>query len=237
MNTCDRCYVGNNNCSANMNFGIHITGVSKSFLIEHNVCNANGGLLSPTFYGRGIELSSALGQDAVSGHTIRYNTCRFNLNYGGPLDNGSEGVGIGLDDGTRACSVYGNVISNNEGNGIQLYGGGDPARYADTGGHMITSNMMDSNCSFSVLNRRGGGTEPSPFQAHIALAYIYGSPTVVSNNVFMGATRQGIYQDGTDANIVVFGNVYMGVPFLVAWLFGSGGAEQDGPDLPVRAGQ
>jgi hypothetical protein len=30
---------------------------------------------------------------------------------------------------------------------------------------MITSNMMDSNCSHSVLNRRSGGTTASPFQA------------------------------------------------------------------------
>jgi parallel beta-helix repeat protein len=216
MTSGERSYVGNNNCSANMNFGIHVTGLAKSYLIENNVCNGNGGLLSPTYYGRGIELTSAAGPDAVSGHTIRYNTCRFNQNYGGPLDNGSEGVGIGLDNGTRACAVYGNVVSNNEGNGIQLYGGGDPARYPDTGGHMIMSNMMDSNCSFSVLNRRSGGTMPSPFQAHIALAYIYGSPTVVSNNVFMGTTRGGIYQDTTDANIVVFGNVYLGVPFPLA---------------------
>jgi parallel beta-helix repeat protein len=216
MNSGDRSYVGNNNCSANMNFGIHITGVAKSYLIESNVCNSNGGTLSPTFYGRGIELTSAAGPNAVSGHTIRYNTCRFNFNYGGPLDNGSEGVGIGLDNGTSKCSVYGNIISNNEGNGIQLYGGGDPARYPDTGGHTLMSNMMDSNCTHSVLNRRSGGTTLSPFQAHISLAYIYGSRTVISNNVFMGTTRAGIYTDSTDSNIVIFGNMYFGVPFPVA---------------------
>jgi parallel beta-helix repeat protein len=212
LNSGDRSYVGNNNCSNNMNFGIHISGVARSYIIESNVCNSNGGTLTTTFYGRGIELSSAAGPGAVSGHTIRYNTCRFNYNYGGPLDNGSEGVGIGLDNGVSKCSVYGNIISNNEGNGIQLYGGGDRARYPDTGGHTISSNMMDSNCTFSVLNRRTGGTTPSPFQAHIALAYIYGSRTVVSNNVFMGSTRQGIYTDSTDANIVIFGNMYLGVP-------------------------
>jgi parallel beta-helix repeat protein len=215
MNSGERSYVGGNNCSSNMNFGIHITGVAKNYLIESNVCNANGGTLSPSYYGRGIELTSSGGADAVSGHTIRYNTCRFNLNYGGPLDNGSEGVGIGLDNGVRACTLYGNVVSNNEGNGIQLYGGGDPARYPDTGGHSIMSNMMDSNCSFSVLNRRSGGTTPSTFQAHIALVYIYGSRTVVSGNVFMGSTRTAIYTDSTDANIVIFGNMVLGMPYSV----------------------
>jgi len=206
INSGDRSYVGNNICNNNMNFGIHISGFAKSYIIERNTCNANGGTLSSTYYGRGIELSSAAGQGAVSGHTIRYNTCRFNYNYGGPLDNGSEGVGIGVDDGTCKCSVYGNIVSNNEGNGIQVYGGGDRAKWTDTGGHTIDANKMDSNCSFSVLNRRGGGTTPSSFQAHIALTYVYGSPTVVSNNTFAGSTSQGIYTDGTDANITTTGN-------------------------------
>jgi parallel beta-helix repeat protein len=215
INGGDRSYVGNNHCSGNMNFGIHVTGIARSYLIESNVCNSNGGTLSPTYYGRGIELTSSAGPDGVSGHTIRYNTCRFNFNYGGPLDNGSEGVGIGLDNGTSKCSVYGNLISNNEGNGIQLYGGGDPARYPDTGGHTIMSNIMDSNCTYSFLNRRSGGSAPSPFQAHIALAYIYGSRSVISSNVFMGTTRAGVYTDGTDSNIVAFGNLYLGVPYPV----------------------
>lgn len=206
INGGDRSYVGNNNCSNNMNFGIHITGVARSYLIERNVCNSNGGTLTSTYYGRGIELSSKVGQDAVSGHTIRYNTCRFNYNYGGPLDNGSEGIGIGVDDGASKCMVYGNVISNNEGNGIQVYGGGDRARWPDTGGHKIDSNKLDSNCTFSVLNRRSGGKTPSPFQAHIALAYVYGSPTVVSNNRFSGSTTMRVYTDGTDSNITVIGN-------------------------------
>jgi hypothetical protein len=199
----DRSYIGNNNCSNNMNFGIHINGLARSYIIERNICNANGGTLASTYYGRGIELSSAAGQDAVSGHTIRYNTCRFNVNYGGPRDNGSEGVGIGVDDGTSKCSVYGNIVSNNEGNGIQVYGGGDRTRWSDTGGHTIDANQMDSNCTFSVMDRRNGGKTPSPFQAHISLTYVYGSPTVVSNNSFSGSTQMTVYTDGTDANFTV----------------------------------
>ena len=206
INSGDRSYVGNNNCSNNMNFGIHISGLARADIIEKNVCNATGGNFAPSWYGRGIELNSAAGSDAVSGHTIRYNTCRFNRNYGGPLDNGSEGVGIGLDNGVSKCSVYGNIISNNEGNGIQVYGGGDRARWPDTGGHTISSNTMDSNCTFSVLNRRKGETTPSPFQAHIALVYVYGSPTVVSGNTFSGSTPMAIYTDGSDSGITTAGN-------------------------------
>jgi hypothetical protein len=213
LNSGSNNYVGSNNCSNNMNFGIHILGVAKTFIIESNTCNYNGGNFSPNFYGRGIELTSAAGQDAVSGHTIRFNTCRYNYNYGGPLDNGSEGVGIGIDNGTRSCAIYGNVISNNEGNGIQLYGGGDRSRYTDTGGHSIMSNRMDSNCTHSVLNRRKGGTTPSPFYAHIQLSFIYGSPTVISGNVFTGSTRAGIVQDPNCSNIIRFNNLYFGVPY------------------------
>lgn len=215
MNGGSRNYVGNNMCNTNLNFGIHISGLAKSFVIEANTCNYNGGPLSPNYYGRGIELSSAAGAGAVSGHSIRRNTCRFNYNYGGPLDNGSEGVGIGLDDGTTKCSVFANTVSNNEGNGIQLYGGGNPAKYPDTGGNTIMANTMDSNCTHSVLNRRSGGTSPSPFYAHIQLAYIYGSQTTISNNIFMGTTRGGVRQDSTCSNIVAVNNIYVGVPYPV----------------------
>ena len=218
----DRNHVSANNCSTNMNFGIHITGFAKSFLIEGNTCNYNGGTVSPDYYGRGIELSSAAGINAVTGHIIRRNTCTFNYNYGGPLDNGSEGVGIGLDDGATSCSVYGNHVANNEGNGIQLYGGGAPDRIPDTGGHMIVGNFLDSNCTHSVLNRRSGGTMPSPFFAHIQLAYIYGTRTLISNNVFMGTTQGGIRQDSTSSNIIMANNIYLGTPYPLSAENGAG---------------
>lgn len=234
----DRNYIGNNNCSRNMNFGIHITGFARSFLIEKNTCNYNGGDLTPACYGRGIELSSAAGTHAVSEHEIRRNTCRFNYNYGGPLDNGSEGVGIGLDDGTTRCNVYGNTISDNEGSGIQLYGGGDPQRFRDTGGNTIMSNRLESNCTFSVLNRRSGGTSPSRFYAHVDLSYIYGTRTIVASNIFSGSTGGGIFQDGTSSNIIKAMNIYRGVPYPLAPRVVPGLAPQPGErtlaQAPVR---
>ena len=216
----ERHRVINNDCSANMHFGIHVTGFARAFLIEGNTCNRNGGPESPNFWGRGIELSSAAGPNACADHTIRFNTCRFNLNYGGPLDNGTEGVGIGLDDGVVRCTVAWNHIANNEGNGIQLFGGGTPGNPPnnppDKGGHTITGNLLDSNCTYSVLDRRSGGTTPSRFQYHIQLAYIYGSPTRITNNVFAGPTRGGVYLDSTSSNVVVANNVYWGTPAPVA---------------------
>jgi parallel beta-helix repeat protein len=203
INGGDRSHLGNNDCSNNMNFGIHITGLARSCIIENNTCNSNGGDFGPNWYGRGIELVAAAGPDAVSDHTIRYNTCRFNRNYGGPLDNGSEGVGIGVDNGVSNCSVYNNLLSNNEGNGIQVYGGNDRAKWPDTGGHTINSNKLDSNCSFSVLKRRSQGTAPSGFQAHISLTHVYGSPTVVSKNTYSGSTRMKVYTNDTDENVTI----------------------------------
>jgi hypothetical protein len=228
----DRNYVGNNNLTRNMNFGIHMTGFAKSFLIENNTCNYNGGTSTPTYYGRGIELSGAAGTHAMSAHTIRGNTCRFNYNYGGPADNGSEGVGIGLDDGTTKCSVYGNTVSNNEGNGIQLYGGGDRHRFTDTGGNTIMSNRLESNCTFSVLHRRTGGTSPSPFYAHIHLSYMYGTRTIIVSNIFSGTTRGGVFVDSTSSNVIVAMNIYLGVPFPITPMAGTGAPIPVG-DLPV----
>jgi parallel beta-helix repeat protein len=232
IGTGDRNYVGNNNCSRNMNFGIHITGFAKSFLLENNTCNYNGGTLAPNYYGRGIELSSAAGPHAVSEHEIRRNTCRFNYNFGGPLDNGSEGVGIGLDDGTTRCTVHDNNISDNEGCGIQLYGGDDPQRFPDTGGNTIMSNRLESNCTYSVLNRRSGGSAPSQFYAHVHLSHIYGTRTIITSNIFSGMTGGGIYQDSTSSNIIKAMNIYLGVPYPLG-----GAARKDAEghdDLPAQ---
>jgi hypothetical protein len=91
------------------------------------------------------------------------------------------------------------------------------------------SNHMNSNCTHSVLNRRSGGTTPSSFYAHIQLSWIYGSPTVISNNVLTGTTRAGIVQDSHCSNIVKFNNVYLGAPFTVT-------LADKGDETPVHAG-
>lgn len=207
--TGDRNRLANNDCSNNMNFGIHVVGFAKNYIIEGNTCDHNGGIVSDTYYGRGIELSSAAGIGAVSGHIIRNNICRFNYNYGGPLDNGSEGVGIGLDNGATQCRVYGNHLTNNEGNGIQLYGGGTPGTIPDTGGHTMTGNYLTQNCTFAVMNRRSGGSQPSPFYAHIQLAYIYGSRTLINSNILGGPPANAIHVGTASSNIVIEGNIYL----------------------------
>jgi parallel beta-helix repeat protein len=109
-----------NVCNYNRHYGIHLTTDAIGCTLKYNTCNYNGTNLVDAVlqaYGRGIELSSAAGDGRCSGHTIAFNVCQFNKNYGGPNDNGSEGVGIGLDDGVSGCLVYGNTLTDNEGNG------------------------------------------------------------------------------------------------------------------------
>jgi hypothetical protein len=108
-----------------------------------------------------------------------------------------------VDNGTRNCSIYGNTLANNEGNGLQVYGGGNTTTWTDTGGHSITSNKLSSNCTFSVMDRRRAGKTLSTFQAHISLTYVYGTPTVVSKNSFTGSTPMKVYTNETDKYVTV----------------------------------
>jgi hypothetical protein len=120
-----------------------------------------------------------------------------------------------------------------EGNGIQLYGGGNPQKFTDTGGNSITSNRLESNCTYSVLNRRSGGASPSPFYAHIQLAYIYGSRTVISYNVFAGTTRGGIFMDATSSNVTISNNTYQGVPYPITPAGGNDHARLGEPPVAI----
>lgn len=215
-------YIARNNFSSNYHFGLHLSTNVQKCKIEYNTCSLNGTSTSNgtlLAYGRGIECSSSAGQASCSYHIIRYNTCNGNLNYGGPSDNGSEGVGIGIDDGTAFCTVYGNSCSNNEGNGIQYYGGiagsGTPA-ISDTGANHCIANFLSNNCTASILSRRSAGTFPSPFQYHIGIAGISPSQTVCSNNVFVGGTG-GISQNSLTTNLIIANNIFVDVPHAIAY--------------------
>ena len=70
-------------------------------------------------YGRGIELFGGSTKPGGPG-IVCYNECSYNYNYGGVVNNGTEGVGIGFDDYHRDIRVYGNLLVRNEGNGIQM---------------------------------------------------------------------------------------------------------------------
>lgn len=187
-------------------FGVHVTGnaahPSSGCLIEFNKCRWAGRNLAP-YYGRGIELSGGGALDACAGHVVRFNDCSYAKNWGGPLDNITEGVGIGLDDATAACLVYGNLIRETEGNAIQFYGG--TTAPADTGGNVVVGNFIIDCGLGSYRNRR---TNPVLTGcAAISTSKTLGTRTVIAYNVIIGGTG-GVRFDQSSSNVEIFGNVF-----------------------------
>jgi hypothetical protein len=87
------------------------------WIVTGNTCNYNGADRENR-YGRGIELYGGSTRPVGPG-IVCYNECSYNFNYGGTINNGTEGCGIGLDDYHKDIQVHGNLIAGNEGNGIQ----------------------------------------------------------------------------------------------------------------------
>jgi hypothetical protein len=179
-------------------FGIHFPGGTRDCKIgRNNVSYAGSNLATSSYYGRGIEISSSGGQGQNGGHEIYNNTATYAKNWGGPSDNGSEGCGIGLDDGTDTCYVWGNYIAFNEGNGLQQYGGTGTM----TGAHKIVGNYFENNCTAAIKNRRASGTLQTAFIAECAFAAHIGNPSICANNIFKNA-KCGISEAGNNANIL-----------------------------------
>lgn len=211
-------WIHHNSFNDNGNFGIHMTVETFKCLIEFNTCLNNGrtpamGGTMP-FYGRALELSGGNGQGRCGRHVIRYNNFSNSRNYGGPEDNGTEGCGIGLDDACFSCSIYGNLIRNNEGNGIQLFGGfsGEfpPADLYNTGGHVIVNNYLINNATYSFRYRRGGGISTQTDGA-VSVAFVgtLGHRTWFANNLIIGS-RSGIRVNYACRNVFIVANVFQG---------------------------
>jgi parallel beta-helix repeat protein len=202
------CTINHNICSYNRHYGIHLTTDAIGCTIKYNTCNYNGTNINDGVtlfaYGRGIECSSAAGNGRCANHTIAFNTCQYNKNYGGPNDNGSEGVGIGLDDGTSGCLVYGNTLTNNEGNGLQYYGGTGTVT-----NNNVIANLFFNNCTASFTNRRTGGTFTNLFCGDISCSITKGGTSYIANNVFFaGTTPCCITLDSSDDSIIIANNIF-----------------------------
>lgn len=204
--TSSNVWVHHNKFDYQGSFGAHVTGnaahPSSGCLIEWNKCRWAGRNLAP-FYGRGIELSGGSSLDACYGHVVRFNDVSYAKNWGGPMDNITEGVGIGLDDATAGCQVYGNLIRGTEGNAIQFYGG--TSAPADTGGHTIVGNFIIDCGLGSYRNRRT--TPVLTGCAAISTSKTQGSRTVIAHNVIIGGTG-GVRFDASSSNVEIFGNVF-----------------------------
>lgn len=211
-------WVHHNVFSDNWNFGIHAVTDVIGCLFEYNDCSRNGTDQENAVmhaYGRGIEFSGAAGQYRCGNHVVRYNVCNDNLNYGGPLDNGSEGCGLGYDDGCFGCIAYGNIFIGNEGNAIQFYGGPLGTGWTDTSNSAVANFMKDS-CKASIKNRRTGGTFKTAFCAHVGMGATIGGQSIVANNVMVGGDC-GVSQASNCVNVLVANNIFIDVANAIAF--------------------
>lgn len=131
--------IAQNVCNSNKRFGVSIVQAT-GWQVVGNTCSLNGDSALPR-YGRGIEITGASGRLAAG--LVLDNDCHGNLNYGGagvePLGNGTEGVGIGVDDFCGNVQVRRNRCFQNEGNGIQYNPNGAG------GAVLIESNLLIDN--------------------------------------------------------------------------------------------
>jgi hypothetical protein len=231
-------WIDDNELNDLASFGVHVTGStslpSSGCIIEHNRCRRIGRNASP-WYGRGIELSGGGQQHACTSHVIRFNLCAYIYNWGGPLDNATEGPGIGLDDATSFTFVYGNTCYRCEGQAVQTYGGSSPP--ADTGGNIIVGNWFIECGINAVWNRRSGGTHRTPGACGVSLASSRGSRTVVAYNLFVGGFG-GLWEGSDCANVAKYGNVFIGQSSYAFAVVNTSGIEKNiyAPGIPRNIG-
>lgn len=206
-NAADRVLIARNRTNYNGNFGIHVTTDTSYFIIERNECSYNGSATGMNYWGRGIELSGAAVQNSCTQHIVRHNMCAYNVNYGGPEDNGTEGVGIGLDDAASFCQVHNNTLYLNDGNGVQLYGGGTAP--SETGGNVVSNNVFYNNGLKSFWGRRTGGLYLTPGAAQLTMSGTHGATTLAAHNTFVGGVG-ALREDANCSNVQKFDNIFVG---------------------------
>lgn len=202
-------YVSGNNCSNNGQFGINLSR-GAGWVITGNICNQNGANRG-SYYGRGIEIYSNNASYPAGPGVISYNICNENYNYGGTLNNGTEGCGIGLDDNHSNVICIGNVCSNNEGAGILLNPSGA------VGTTYIISNLLINN--FNKQNTNNGSW------ASAVQSAIYTGTTEANlkiwNNTFINTVPSLCAQavaEGTSASasgVSIVNNVFIGFPIAM----------------------
>lgn len=185
-------------------FGVHLTTHTRDFIIRGIRAWRPGSDMGPSWYGRGFEASGQAGDKLCGGHWVDQCSFCFAKNYGGPSDNGSEGVGASADDGTDSIRMTNTVLAFNEGNGWQQFGGTGTT----TGGHFISGCYFEGNGLTAWRNRRSGGTQLTPFVAHVGFAGHKGDLSYLVNNVFVGGIA-GVSENATSEDILVKANNIM----------------------------
>lgn len=172
-----------NTCDRNGEFGIQVSR-GAGFRIRGNKCRWNGADRGNR-YGRGIEIYSSNGGFPAGPGVIQANDCSYNYNFGGTLNNGTEGCGIGLDDNHRGLMVVGNICIGNEGNGIQFNPNGA------SGTNIVVGNLLvDNYCAPSTRVTAGW---PEHSRAQIALFTSEANAKLYNNTCVLTATTTCLY--------------------------------------------
>ena len=167
-------------------FGVYANAARGNWLIQYNRVLNSGSYTGATWvtaskYGRAIELYGLTAATAVSDGIVRNNFISGAYCW---LNDGSEGVGLGLDNNTRNVDAHGNYVELCEGNGVQVNRGF---------GNRVFGNILVDN----VIAPASRGT--SFFYALPAQICYIGTPWVqVFNNhcIFTGRQLQTNQQLG-----------------------------------------
>jgi len=186
--------------------------------IEGNRCWYNGSnsntspaITNASAYGRNIEVYGTDFNTRCENGVIRFNDCRYAYNWAA---DGSEGVGIGLDNYCYGIDVYANYVAFNEGAGLQ-FGTGS--------GCSFRANVTYHN---HVITRGGSVTDSSDGEIVIFGVSSSSSHLEISNNTIICGSdtgKHGITESygGTCAqqrwyNNVIVGATGAGVNYLAA---------------------
>lgn len=228
-----------NNDTSNNEFGILLSGAFGNWSIEYNRVFNSGSLngvapVSPQRWGRGIELFGAVAGMAVSDGTVRFNYVTGSYNWPGVAVEGTEGIGIGLDDNTINVDAYGNYCAFNEGSGFNVNGGGSGSGRANR----VFGNICYANCTLRpgrVLNWNHPSLRSEIHSSVCNYAQIYNNTLVstvalysyadfdifsgvgveVRNNLCIGARIAGIRRDTTAGRTTESHNRVIDCPSIV----------------------
>lgn len=236
--------IQNNDC-ANNEFGILLSGAFGAWTIEFNRVRDSGSKtgatwVTPSRWGRGIELFGATAAMGCSDGAVRFNYVTGSYNWPGVAVEGTEGIGIGLDDNTRNVDAYGNFCAFNEGSGFNINGGG-----AGSGANnRVFGNICVSNCTLRpgrVLNYNHPSLRSEIHMSVCPYTKVFNNTLVstgalysyadyssfvsnggeIRNNLMIGAALAAIRRDTGAGKTAESHNVVIGAPKLVVDLLGA----------------
>ena len=192
------------NCEYNCEIGLSY----GSWVIQYNKFSDAGSFtgaapVSANKYGRNIEVFGATEASGVRDGTIRFNYCSGAYNWVGAAGgDGSEGIGIGLDNNSTNISVYGNYCTGNEGVGILI---------GISNGCRVFGNVCYDN---NAIRTGNAVVIPEYLRGEITMALAPNSKVFNNTCVQTGRTYQKYgFCDSTDfpsKSAVVFNNLFIG---------------------------